>query len=69
MLPAVGSEPDPADEDTRNTTSCSGFAFDKPCASRGARNSASSSLNTLIGLLPAADILESVLILRGYTLL
>src|SRR5688572_14195795 len=58
MLPAVGSEPDPADEDTRNPTNCSGFAFDKPCASRGAKNSASSSLNTLIGLLlPPADIL------------
>src|SRR4029078_6469555 len=65
--PAVGSEPDPADEDTRNTTNCSGFAFDKPCASTGARNSASSSLNPLIGLLPAADILDPFLSSAKYT--
>jgi hypothetical protein len=59
----VGSEPDPADEDMRNPTNSSGFALDKLCASRGERNSASSSLKILIGLLPPADILEDPVML------
>ena len=49
----VGSTPDPADEESRKATTYSGCAWDKAWASRGARDCTSSSLNTVIGLLPS----------------